>query len=100
VSVHRVLTAVAAAVLLVPAPALACEEKPLPACEGSGCSARQLLKDVDGALRRAGAGGCKLDPAPAQKPGKPVLLEMLKGKRESTVLPASRKDEAQGGQVI
>ena len=93
------LALIGAAVLLMPAAALACDEKPLPACEGSGCSARQLLKDVDGALRRTG-GGCKVEPAPSRKAGKPSLLEMLKGKRESTVLPASRKDEAQGGQVI
>jgi hypothetical protein len=93
-----VLVLAAGATLLLPAAARACDEKPLPACEGSGCTARQLLKDVDVALRRPG--GCKVEPVPAQKPGKPALLEMLKGKRESTVLPASRKDEAQGGLVI
>ena len=76
---------------------LACDAQPPPPCEGSGCSAKLLLRDVDVVLRKAG--GCKVDPAPGQKPGKPVLLERLKGKRESTVLPASVRHEASFGPV-
>ena len=86
----------AAVALALPTAALACEDAPRPACEGSGCSAKVLLRDVDARLRRAG--GCRVEPAPAKKAAKPVLLEMLKGKRESTVLPATAKHEAQGGQ--
>ena len=100
-ALRPVLISAALSAVMIPAAALACDSEPkgkgtseLPACEGASCSARTLLKGVDGLLRRQDR--CRVD-APPSTPSsarKPSLLEPLGGQRESTVLPAPVRHEA------
>lgn len=100
-SLRPALLSAAFVAVMIPAAALACDAEPkgkgspeLPACEGASCSARTLLKGVDGLLRRTDR--CRVDAPPATPSSakKPALLEPLGGQRESTVLPAPARHEA------
>jgi hypothetical protein len=101
----RVLAFTAVLAASLPSAALACDGKDktasaeAPACEGGRCSAKSLLRNVDTLLRRPDR--CGENARPAQAPGqKPVLLETLKGAKESTLLPDSARHEAAGGIFI